>query len=52
MSFLVPSCPSFLCLLQVAFDASRQVQVVSFLVQRPKSATDYCELPKRSVPGQ
>jgi ribulose-bisphosphate carboxylase small chain len=33
----------------VAFDNVRQVQIISFLVQRPKGTTDYCELSKRSV---
>ncbi|GFH05957.1 ribulose-1,5-bisphosphate carboxylase/oxygenase small subunit [Haematococcus lacustris] len=33
----------------VAFDNVRQVQIMSFLVQRPRAATDYCELSKRSV---
>jgi hypothetical protein len=33
----------------VAFDNLRQVQIMSFLVQRPRGATDYCEIPKRSV---
>jgi ribulose bisphosphate carboxylase small subunit len=35
--------------LQVAFDSNRQVQVMGFLVQRPRNATDYCEVHKRSV---
>mmetsp|Transcript_2894 Transcript_2894/g.4969 ORF Transcript_2894/g.4969 Transcript_2894/m.4969 type:complete len:187 (-) Transcript_2894:639-1199(-) len=35
----------------VAFDNKRQVQIISFLVQRPKSATDYCDVAKRSVAG-
>lgn len=32
-----------------AFDAARQVQVASFLVQRPKNATDWAPVEKRSV---
>eukprot|EP00798_Chlamydomonas_sp_ICE-L_P013044 gene13044-3580_t len=32
-----------------AFDNQRQVQIASFLVQRPRSATDYCPVDKRSV---
>jgi len=35
----------------VAFDNKKQVQVISFLVQRPRSAVDYCPLEDRSVPG-
>jgi len=33
----------------VAFDNLRQVQIMSFLVQRPKNAGDYCEVSRRSV---
>mmetsp|Transcript_25569 Transcript_25569/g.64870 ORF Transcript_25569/g.64870 Transcript_25569/m.64870 type:complete len:187 (-) Transcript_25569:280-840(-) len=33
----------------VAFDNVRQVQIMSFLVQRPKGASDYCELRSRSL---
>jgi len=36
---------------QVAFDSIKQVQMISFLVQRPRGATDYCALPDRSVSG-
>eukprot|EP00798_Chlamydomonas_sp_ICE-L_P020562 gene20562-27354_t len=32
-----------------AFDNQRQVQIASFLVQRPAGATDYCPVDKRSV---
>nr|ADU33221.1 ribulose-1,5-bisphosphate carboxylase/oxygenase small subunit [Dunaliella parva] len=35
----------------VAFDNKRQVQVISFLVQRPKNSTDYCPIDQRSVGG-
>eukprot|EP00199_Chlamydomonas_sp_CCMP681_P006038 CAMPEP_0119115720 /NCGR_PEP_ID=MMETSP1180-20130426/51896_1 /TAXON_ID=3052 ORGANISM="Chlamydomonas cf sp, Strain CCMP681" /NCGR_SAMPLE_ID=MMETSP1180 /ASSEMBLY_ACC=CAM_ASM_000741 /LENGTH=221 /DNA_ID=CAMNT_0007104809 /DNA_START=476 /DNA_END=1140 /DNA_ORIENTATION=- len=35
----------------VAFDNKRQVQIISFLVQRPNTATDYCDVAKRSVAG-
>ena len=35
----------------IAFDNVRQVQVMSFLVQRPKSATDWQEVAGRSVAG-
>ncbi len=38
-----------LCRLQVAFDNVRQVQIMSFLVQRPRGAVDYTEVSKRSV---
>jgi len=34
-----------------AFDSIRQVQVASFLVQRPKTATDWSPVDKRSVIG-
>lgn len=33
----------------IAYDNQRQVQIMGFLVQRPRNATDYCDLPKRSV---
>lgn len=33
----------------VAFDNVKQVQIMSFLVQRPRTASDYCEVSKRSV---
>jgi ribulose-bisphosphate carboxylase small chain len=33
----------------IAFDNIKQVQMVSFLVQRPKSATDWQDVPGRSV---
>jgi ribulose-bisphosphate carboxylase small chain len=33
----------------VAFDNIRQVQIMSFLVQRPKGAADYCPVERRSV---
>ena len=33
----------------VAFDNLKQVQCMGFLVQRPKDATEYCPVDKRSV---
>ena len=33
----------------VAFDNLRQVQIMGFLVQRPRDAPEYCEVNKRSV---
>jgi len=33
----------------VAFDNLRQVQIMSFLVQRPKGAQDYCDVTRRSI---
>jgi len=35
----------------VAFDNKKQVQVISFLVQRPRTAQDYCPISERSVSG-
>ncbi|KAF5831772.1 ribulose bisphosphate carboxylase small subunit [Dunaliella salina] len=35
----------------VAFDNKKQVQIISFLVQRPRGAQDYCPIEERSVSG-